>query len=113
MKTLVIIPAYNEEKNIVSTVESLRAHCLALDLLVVNDGSSDATGALCREHGYPLVELPVNLGIGGSVQTGYLYALAHGYDAASASAFSALWSGLSAAWRSGTSPAACAPPTGP
>ena len=82
MKTLVIIPAYNEEKNIVATVESLRAHCPALDLLVVNDGSSDATGALCREHGYPLAELPVNLGIGGSVQTGYRYALVHGYDAA-------------------------------
>ena len=82
MKTLVIIPAYNEEKNIVATVESLRARCPALDLLVVNDGSSDATGALCREHGYPLAELPVNLGIGGSVQTGYRYALARGYDAA-------------------------------
>ncbi len=82
MKTLVIIPAYNEEKNIVSTVEALRACCPALDLLVVNDGSSDATGELCREHGYPLADLPVNLGIGGSVQTGYRYALARGYDAA-------------------------------
>ena len=78
----VVLAGYNEEQNIVSTVEALRARCPELDLLVVNDGSSDATGALCREHGYPLAELPVNLGIGGSVQTGYRYALVHGYDAA-------------------------------
>ena len=70
MRTLVIIPAYNEEENIVSTVEDLRAHCPGLDLVVVNDGSADATAALCRQHGYPVLDLPVNLGIGGCVQTG-------------------------------------------
>ena len=49
---------------------------------MVNDGSTDATAALCREKGYPLLDLPVNLGIGGCVQTGYQYARDRGYDAA-------------------------------
>ncbi len=82
MKTLVIIPAYNEEENIVATVEDLRAHCPGLDLVVVNDGSADGTAALCRRRGYPVLDLPVNLGIGGCVQTGYRYARDRGYDAA-------------------------------
>lgn len=82
MKTLVIIPAYNEEKNIVSTVEELRTLFPQGDFVVVNDGSSDATAELCRRMGYPLLDLPVNLGIGGGVQTGYRYAREHGYDAA-------------------------------
>ena len=82
MKTLVIIPAYNEAENLVSTVEDLRTCFPEGDLLVVNDGSTDATAALCREKGYPLLDLPVNLGIGGCVQTGYRYARDRGYDAA-------------------------------
>lgn len=82
MRTLVIIPAYNEEKNIVSTVEELRARCPWADLVVVNDGSADRTGELCRQRDYPLLELSVNLGIGGAVQTGYRYAREKGYDAA-------------------------------
>ena len=63
-------------------VEELKATCPACDFVVINDCSRDETGALCRAHGYPTVELPVNLGIGGAVQTGYLYALENGYDAA-------------------------------
>ncbi len=82
MKTLVIIPAYNEEKNIAATVTELRRSCPALDVVVVNDGSRDATGELCRAMGVPVLELPVNLGIGGCVQTGYRYALERGYAAA-------------------------------
>ena len=82
MKTLVIIPAYNEEASIVSTVEDLRANCPGLDLVVVNDGSTDGTAALCRQRGYPMLDLPVNLGIGGCVQTGYRYARDRGYEAA-------------------------------
>ena len=56
-------------------VEELKTVCPACDLIVINDCSRDETGALCRAHGYPTVNLPVNLGIGGAVQTGYLYAL--------------------------------------
>lgn len=82
MKLLIIIPAYNEEKNIVRVVEHLRASVPQFDYVIVNDGSRDATGRLCREHGYPLVSLPVNLGLAGAVQAGMKYAMEHGYDAA-------------------------------
>ena len=63
-------------------VEELKTVCPACDLIVINDCSRDETGALCRAHGYPTVNLPVNLGIGGAVQTGYLYALENDYDIA-------------------------------
>ena len=81
MRVLAIIPAYNEEASIVSTVEELAGSGAPCDYLVVNDGSSDATEALCREHGYNHVTHPVNLGLTGGFQTGCRYALAHGYDA--------------------------------
>lgn len=82
MKTLVIIPAYNEENCIEFTVEQLRAACPEADFVVVDDGSSDRTAEICLERGYPLLRLPVNLGIGGGMQTGYKYALEKGYDIA-------------------------------
>lgn len=79
---LVIIAAYNEEANIVKTVRSLEAANIACDYLIVNDGSSDRTEEVCRENGFSYVSLPVNLGIGGAVQTGYRYALENDYDIA-------------------------------
>ena len=79
-KLLVIIPAYNEETAIVQTVNDVKAHCPEADILVVNDCSRDATRAKLREAGICHVDLPVNLGIGGGVQTGYAYAVAHDYD---------------------------------
>ena len=82
MRVLVMIPAFNEEESIVAFVEELKAVRPDVDFVVINDCSRDRTAALCREHGYPLLNLPVNLGIGGAVQTGYLYALENGYDAA-------------------------------
>ena len=82
-KILVIIPCYNEEDNIVNTVENLRAVCPEVDFLVVNDCSTDSSADLLRSHHYPFLDLPVNLGIGGNVQCGYLYAVRHGYDAVS------------------------------
>ena len=82
MKKLVIIPAYNEGGSIFRTVEDVRAHAPDYDLIVVNDGSGDDTLKVCTEHGIPVLDLPVNLGIGGAVQTGYLYALRGGYDIA-------------------------------
>ena len=81
-KILVIIPCYNEEANIVSTVERLRTTCPQVDFLIINDCSTDRSAELLAEHGYPFLDLPVNLGIGGGVQCGYRYARAHGYDVA-------------------------------
>ncbi len=82
MKKLVIIPAYNEMGNIVKTVEDIIEHAPSFDYVVINDCSKDDTKKICEMHGYNLIDLPVNLGIGGGVQTGYLYAFMEGYDIA-------------------------------
>ena len=82
MRVLAIIPAYNEESAILRTVQDLREHAPEVDLLVINDCSRDGTRELLIEAGVPHIDLPLNLGIGGGVQTGYRYALSHGYDAA-------------------------------
>ena len=82
MRVLAIIPAYNEESAILRTVQDLREHAPEIDLLVINDCSRDGTRELLIEAGVPHIDLPLNLGIGGGVQTGYRYALSHGYDAA-------------------------------
>lgn len=79
-RVIAIIPAYNEEANIVSTVEDLKANAPGVDYVVINDGSKDATAAICRENGYNLVSLPVNTGLAGAFQTGMKYAERHGYD---------------------------------
>ena len=77
MKCLVIIPAYNEAENIAATVDELlaktRSFPMELDYLVVNDGSSDNTEAVLREHGFHFITLPVNLGIGGAVPVSYTH----------------------------------------
>lgn len=80
MKTLVIIPAYNEESNIVRTVENLKGKCPRIDYIVINDGSSDRTGSICTEKGFPMIDLPINLGLAGAFQTGMRYAEEQGYD---------------------------------
>lgn len=82
MRKLVIIPAYNEQGGIVKTVRDVEEHAPEFDYIIVNDCSTDHTLEICREHGFPVVNLPVNLGIGGGVQTGYVYALRQGYDIA-------------------------------
>lgn len=82
MRKLVIIPAYNEQGGIVKTVRDVKVHAPEFDFIVINDCSTDRTLDICREHGFPVVNLPVNLGIGGGVQTGYVYAFRHGYDIA-------------------------------
>ena len=73
-KVLVIIPCYNEEDNIVNTVENLRAECPEVDFLVVNDCSTDSSAELLRKHHYPFLDLPVNLGLAGAFQAGLRYA---------------------------------------
>ncbi len=82
MKKLIIIPAYNEEGGIVKTITDIQEHAKDFDYVIVNDCSSDNTLKVCRAHGYPVISLPINMGIGGGVQTGYLYAYRHGYDIA-------------------------------
>lgn len=82
MKVLVIIPAYNEAENIQKVVDNLRTNYPQYDYLVVNDCSTDATLQICRKEGYRYLSLPINLGIGGCVQTGYKYALEENYDIA-------------------------------
>ncbi len=81
-KILVIIPALNEEKNIAQVVKELKSTGLGLDVLVINDGSIDRTAEIAQEAGAEVISLAVNLGIGGAVQTGFLYAWERGYDLA-------------------------------
>lgn len=78
MRTLVIIPAYNEAESILAVVRSVER--VGYDYLVVNDGSTDATEDVCRRNGLNMLSLSENLGIGGAVQAGHKYALEHGYD---------------------------------
>jgi glycosyltransferase involved in cell wall biosynthesis len=77
---LAVVPAYNESHAIVSVVQGLREHAPAFDTLVVDDGSTDDTDLLALEAGAKVIRLPFNLGIGGAVQTGFIYAREHGYD---------------------------------
>lgn len=81
-RILIIIPAYNEEANIEKVVDNIVKNFPQYDCLVVNDGSADHTGDLCEKNGYALLNLPINLGIGGAVQAGYLYARKYKYDIA-------------------------------
>ena len=81
-RLLIIIPAFNEEENIVRVVDGLTRHYPQYDYVVVNDGSRDKTAAICRAHGYRLIDLPVNLGLAGAFQTGLRYAADNGYDCA-------------------------------
>lgn len=79
-RVLAIIPAFNEEDNIVSTVEDLRKNAPGIDYLIIDDGSKDATAAICRERGYRFISLPANLGLAGAFQAGMKYAYRHHYD---------------------------------
>ena len=86
MKVLVIIPAYNEEKNILNTctsISKIKSNLdFTLDYIVINDGSIDNTKTVCEENKLSVINLIHNLGIGGAVQTGYIYAYQNDYDIA-------------------------------
>lgn len=82
MKKLVIIPAYNEQGGIERTVQDILEHAPDFDYIIINDCSTDNTLEVCRKNHFQVISLPVNLGIGGGVQTGYLYAKQNGYDIA-------------------------------
>lgn len=81
-KVLVIIPAFNEEGAIVNTINKLTKTCKDVDYVIINDCSKDSTYDICIKNKYNVINLPVNLGIGGAVQTGYKYAYRKGYDIA-------------------------------
>lgn len=78
MRVLIIVPAHNEEQNIEDVVHTIQR--AGYDYLVIDDGSSDSTAQICRDAGFNFVSLSQNLGIGGAVQTGHLYAFQNGYD---------------------------------
>jgi len=87
MKILAIIPCYNEEKNIDKVVQNITNNASSgsnssIDYLIINDCSKDDTLEICKKKKYNYINLPVNLGIGGGVQAGYLYAYERGYDIA-------------------------------
>jgi glycosyltransferase involved in cell wall biosynthesis len=79
-KQLAIVPAYNEEATIAAVIQNLRAHAPEFDVVVVDDGSTDATALIAEREGARVLRLPFNLGIGGAVQAGFKYALEQGYD---------------------------------
>ena len=81
-KTLIIVPAFNESGNIGRTIREIQALQKPLDILVIDDGSCDATVKEAKAEKVPVLSLPFNLGIGGAVQTGFLYAYQNDYDVA-------------------------------
>lgn len=82
IKKLIIIPAYNESACIERTVRDIMEHAPEFDYVIINDCSTDNTREICEKNHFNIVNLPVNLGIGGAVQTGYLYGWRNGYDMA-------------------------------
>jgi glycosyltransferase involved in cell wall biosynthesis len=79
-RVLVIVPAHEEEASLPGTLAELRERAPGADVLVVDDGSLDGTSRAARAAGVPVVRHPVNLGVGGALQTGFQWAVARGYD---------------------------------
>jgi glycosyltransferase involved in cell wall biosynthesis len=80
VRTLVFIPAWNEESSIAEVIAGVREALPEDEILVVDDGSIDATAARARAAGAKVASLPFNQGLGAALQTGYLFALREGYD---------------------------------
>lgn len=81
-RKLAIVPAHNEAGAITTTVEEIRKWAPEFDVVVVDDGSTDDTARLAARAGAKVLKLPFNLGIGGAMQTGYVYADEYGYEVA-------------------------------
>ena len=82
MRLLMIIPAYNEEDNIVNVVNTIKEKYPEYDYVVINDGSKDHTSRRCHRNGFEIIDLPTNIGLAGAFQTGLKYAYDRGYDCA-------------------------------
>ncbi|EGD46871.1 glycosyl transferase family 2 [Ruminiclostridium papyrosolvens DSM 2782] len=80
MESIIIIPAYNEQDNILDVINDIEQNAPGYHYMVINDGSTDKTGLILRQNHIPHINLPFNIGIGGAVQTGYKYAFEKGYD---------------------------------
>ncbi len=80
MQTLIVIPAFNEQEALPRVLKELAVHASQHDVLVIDDGSTDATSHVAREAGVTVATLPFNLGVGGALRTGFRYAVEHGYD---------------------------------
>lgn len=78
----IIVPAYNEEGSMRDVLRSIKEYCPTAEIVVVNDASTDTTKQVAEEAGVPVLDLPTNLGIGGAMQTGFLYAVRNNYDIA-------------------------------
>lgn len=78
--TILVIPAFNEESNITKVIENLNKNHPRLDYIIIDDGSSDDMAKICRERGYRIISLSVNLGLAGAFQTGMRYAYEKGYS---------------------------------
>jgi glycosyltransferase involved in cell wall biosynthesis len=81
-RNLAIVPAYNEAKAIRATIDAIHAAAPEFEVLVIDDGSTDATAERARVAGARVLRLPFNLGIGGAVQSGYIYAQERGFEVA-------------------------------
>ena len=81
-RTLIIIPAYNEEQSLPAVLKELAEQTPEYDVLVVSDGSTDDTAAVARSAGVHVAELPFNLGIGGALRTGFMFAVRRHYERA-------------------------------
>jgi glycosyltransferase involved in cell wall biosynthesis len=79
-RTLAIVPAYNESATVGDVVRAIHAEAPAIDVLVIDDGSTDDSSAAAARASAVVLRHAFNLGIGGAVQTGFIYALEHGYD---------------------------------
>jgi glycosyltransferase involved in cell wall biosynthesis len=81
-RTLVVIPALDEEESLPRTLDELRRVLPGVDAVVVDDGSRDGTARVARERGVPVIRHPFNLGVGAALQTGFRHAVERGYDIA-------------------------------
>jgi len=82
LKILVIVPAHNEEESLGMVLDEIRRKAPFVDIVVVDDSSTDGTAEVATKYDVKVLSLPINLGIGGAVQTGFKYALREGYDVA-------------------------------
>ena len=80
-RSLVAIPAWNEEASIVDVIDKVRTHQPDVDILVVDDGSTDLTASRAQQAGATVISLPFNVGVGGAMRTAFLYAKREGYQA--------------------------------
>ena len=81
LRVLVVLPAWNEAASLPAVLNEIHSHLPDVGVVVVNDGSADATSAVARAHGVQVLDLPFNIGVGGAMRAGFRFALANNFDA--------------------------------